>query len=217
MLSRWIHPEKGLISPKDFIPIFEENGFISIFDKHMCRKTCEYLSYRKKNDLHEIPLSVNISRISLYNIHLAEDLFDIISEYRISPNLLRIEITEAVYGLTKELLIAQVDSLQNLGFFVYMDDFGSGYSSLDNLKDLPIDVLKIDMAFLENFETSNRAKKILAAVIQMGKSLNLPIIAEGVETAFQLEFLKKIGCNHVQGYLFSKPLSCEDFEKYIVL
>jgi len=216
-LVRWDHPQKGLISPALFIPIFEKNGFITQMDYYVWEKVCQYLKERKDSNLEMIPISVNISRRSIYDLDIADRISILAQKYKIPFDCLRLEITESAYMDNGDLLISTVNNLKKMGFVVLMDDFGSGYSSLNTLKDLSVDILKIDMKFMEDFETSHRAGNILTSIVRMAKWIGMPVIAEGVETKAQLEFLKSIGCDKIQGYYYSKPLPQEDFERFLLM
>lgn len=215
VLVRWVHPVKGVISPGVFIPIFEKSGFITRMDHYVWEEACKYLADRKKRGMDPFPISVNVSRASLYNPSLCDDLSALVGRYGIEPFYLRLEVTETAYGEGQSQLIKAVHELQSAGFMIMMDDFGSGYSSLNTLKDTPVDYLKIDMRFLEAFERSSRAGNILTSVVRMAKWLDLPVIAEGVETQEQIDFLRSIGCDIIQGYYFARPMPIEDFNDYI--
>ena len=204
MLVRWNHPEKGFIPPNQFIPLFERNGFITKLDFYIWEKACELLS-RWKADNYLLPISVNISRIDLYSTRLCEHLLALVNKYGVEPSMLRLEITESAYCKDPEELVAAINRLRSMGFVILMDDFGSGYSSLNVLMDMPVDMLKLDMRFLSRLSTNPRAASILTSVVCMAKWLKMPIVAEGVETPEQLAFLRSIGCDHVQGYLLAKP------------
>ncbi len=214
-LVRWNHPKKGLISPGKFIPVFEKNGFIAILDLYVMEQVCKYQQKRRENGLEPFPISVNISRKSLYN----PDLFDIIStlaeKYNISPEYFRIEITESAYNDNPSQLLETVYKLRDKCFPVLMDDFGSGYSSLNTLKDIPIDLLKLDMKFMQGFEKNERVGTIVTSVARMSRWLNVPMLAEGVETKEQYMFLKSIGCTYIQGFYFAKPCNEEEFTRLI--
>lgn len=214
-LVRWIHPQKGVLKPNLFIPLFERNGFIAKLDYYVWEETCKYLQQRKKERKKPLPISVNISRRSLYDPQLADKIIALVQQYKLDPALLKLEITESAYTDNPEQLLHTMQILQSHGFVILMDDFGSGYSSLNMLKDVPADILKIDMAFLGGFESSTRAGNILTSVVRMAKWLGMPIIAEGVETAVQAGFLRSIGCDRIQGYYFSPPLPIDDFEKLL--
>lgn len=214
-LIRWKHPEMGLIYPGSFIPIFECNGFIDKIDQYMWEKTCKLLRKWIDEGKKPAPISVNVSRVNVYNPNLVGLLTGLIKKYDISPSMLNLELTESVYMDDPELMKKTVISLQKAGFIVMMDDFGSGYSSLNTLKDLPVDVLKIDMNFLSSGPSGGRSKCILASVIRMAEWLSIPVIVEGVETLEQVHFLKSVGCGYAQGYYFARPMPVPEYEKLI--
>ncbi len=211
-LVRWIHPKKGMISPGKFIPVFERNGFITILDQYIWDSVCSILAQRRNEGLPDIPISVNVSRRSIYSMDICSALLKLTEKYKISPHLLRLEVTESAYIDDPSRLIEIINQLQNYGFTIMMDDFGSGYSSLNMLKQLPVNILKIDMKFIDDIVTSKRASDILSSVIYMAWLLDIPVIAEGVETMAQLKHLYKLGCKRIQGYFYSKPLPREEFE-----
>lgn len=162
------------------------------------------------------PISVNISRISLYNPQLAELITNLVKKYDISPSLLQLEVTESAYMSNPGLMEKTIDSLHNAGFTILMDDFGSGYSSLNTLKKIKMDVLKVDMKFLPVGDETDRAEIILTCVIQMANWMGMKVIVEGVETRQQRDFLESAGCDYVQGYYYSKPIPTADYiEKYV--
>lgn len=214
-LVRWRHPTKGLVPPGMFIPIFEKNGFISKLDYYIFDHVCAYIKERRLQGLRQIPISVNVSRMSLFNETLADDIIALVKKYELSPELFKIEITETAYSNNPTIITNTVNKLRAYGFTILMDDFGSGYSSLNILKDLPIDVLKIDMNFMADLTSTDKAANILTSIVRMAKWLDMPCIAEGVETKSQVTFLKSIGCDNIQGFYFSKPLPREDFEAII--
>lgn len=220
-LVRWIHPEKGIIAPGVFVPIFEKNGFITKIDVYIWDQTCRLLRNWIDEGLQPVPVSVNISRKDLYNPDLCKILCELIQKYDLSTDLLRLEITESACMNDPDQLIAIVSTLKNHGFCVEMDDFGSGFSSLNTLKDVPVDILKLDMKFLGAEQTpditqkSERGGTILSSIVRMASRLNLPIIAEGVETLEQADFLKSIGCLFMQGYYFAKPVPAEEYRKIL--
>jgi len=185
-LVRWIHPTRGMISPGTFIPLFEKNGFISILDRYVWDEVCAMQQHRLDQGLSTVPVSVNVSRVEFYNPALCEDIRDIAKRHNISPDLLKIEITESAYADNPKQVLDAVHKLHTYGFSVLMDDFGSGYSSLNMLKDLPIDVLKIDMKFMDSFDKNQKAAVILEAVIRMAKWMKLRTVAEGVEMEFSI-------------------------------
>ncbi len=217
-LVRWIHPEKGVIAPNVFIPIFERNGFIYELDHYVWEQACAYIKNWKNlgMDIPPISVSVNISRKDLYQPDIVEHICSLPDKYGIDPAMLHLEITESAYIDSSELVVRVVGKLQEHGFNVEMDDFGSGYSSLNTLKDVPVDMLKLDMRFLAGKSDGDRGGKILSSIVRMAHEINLPVIAEDVETKTQAEFLKSIGCHFMQGYYFSRPMPAEDFEKLLI-
>ncbi|MEG2440928.1 MAG: EAL domain-containing protein [Acetivibrio sp.] len=211
-LVRWKHPEKGLISPDQFVPLFEKNGLITKIDMFVLEAVCRFQKKLMEEQINGVSISVNLSRINFYNPNLSTIISDLVNKYNIPTSMIRFEITESVYTDNKKQLLNTMKRLQNKGFKILMDDFGSGYSSLNMLKDVPVDILKIDMNFINNLETSKRAGNIVTSVIRMAKWLNMKVIAEGVETKAQLDFLRSIGCDNIQGYYFSKPLPTDIFQ-----
>ena len=211
-LVRWISKKRGCISPGEFVPVFETNGFIFKLDQYVWRKTCEWLRHWIDCGNEALPVSVNVSRVDLYSTELVNILSSLVKEYRINPELLELEITESAYMDNPQQIIATVKELQEIGFKILMDDFGSGYSSLNMLKDLPVDILKLDLAFLDSQDETGRGGNILNSVIRMARWLRIPVICEGVENRRQAEFLRSIGCNWVQGYYYSKPVSIREYE-----
>lgn len=214
-LIRWRHPEKGMIMPGDFIPIYERNGIIGRLDQYMWRQVCALLRRWLDEGLEPDPISVNVSRVNLYNPHLVDILKNLITEYRIPAALLNLELTESAFMEDQQLIMGTMSKLHKLGFKIMMDDFGSGFSSLNILKDMELDYLKIDMKFLDAQGFNGRGEKVLTSVIRMAKWLQLPAIVEGVETIEQVDFLKCVGCEYAQGYYFAKPMSVFEYEKYI--
>lgn len=212
VLVRWIHPQRGVMSPDSFIPMFERNGFISKLDEYIWRQACRLLRSWLDADKPVIPLSVNVSRRDIYNPNLCEIFEGLMKEYRLPHSLLRLEITESAYTENTDQLIQTVNSLRAAGFSVEMDDFGSGYSSLSALREVPIDVLKLDMKFFGDGDGGARGGSILSSVIRMANWIDLPVIAEGVETKEQAEYLRSVGCACMQGYYYAKPMSVTDFE-----
>lgn len=219
-LVRWMHPTKGLISPSVFIPVFERNGFITQLDQYIWDKTCAYIRKWKDMGLNPVPISVNVSRRDIYNQNLVAVFSRLLKKYNLTPDSLRLEITESAYMDNPSQLINVVKDLKNLGFCLEMDDFGSGYSSLNTLKDVPVDILKLDMQFIIDSTEKNKSKpkhqkrssNILTSVVRMANLLQLPVIAEGIESKAQADYLKSIGCFLMQGFYFSKPMPAEEFE-----
>lgn len=214
-LVRWRHPQWGLQSPGLFIPIFEKNGFITRLDQYIWQKVCELLQKWDRKGYPAVTVSVNVSRADIYNTDLLDMLTGMVHAYGIEPSRLHLEITESAYTENPGQLIETVRSLRERGFVIEMDDFGSGYSSLNMLTNLPIDVLKLDMQFIRNETAKPENQGILRFIIDIARWLKLSVVAEGVETKEQFERLKKIGCDYVQGYYFAKPMPAEEFEKLI--
>ena len=214
-LARWIHPTKGFISPGVFIPIFEKNGFISKLDFYIWECVCKQLKGWKDSGVPLFPVSVNVSRVNLYNPNLSKIIIELTKKYDVDPKYFNIEITESVYTDDNVMIDDITSQLRNNGFTILMDDFGSGYSSLNVLKDVQVDMLKMDMMFMFKAKYDGRAETIISSVIRMAKWLNIPVIAEGVDRAEQVEFLKSVGCDYIQGFYYSKPLPAADYEKLI--
>ncbi len=215
-LVRWNHPERGLIAPGEFIPLLEENGFITNLDLYIWDKVC----FRLKNWIHgghrPVPISVNVSRVDVYTLNVVEVMRGLTDKYGLDPRLLEVEITESAYAEDATAVTAVVEGLRDAGFTVLMDDFGSGYSSLNMLKDVNVDVLKIDMKFLDMDEQSvGKGVGILEAIANMARLMGMRLIAEGVETREQVDFLLNIGCIYGQGYYFYRPMPIEVLEKQL--
>lgn len=215
VLVRWMHPKRGMISPGVFIPIFERNGFIMQIDHYVWEHTCMLLRRWLDEGKRPDPISVNMSRISLYDPHLVDIMCGLVKKYDVPPALMQLELTESAFTTNPVLIKETMRALQENGFTVLMDDFGSGYSSLNALKDMSLDVIKMDMRFLSKTEYPERSKCIMASVVRMAKWLKMSVTAEGVETKDQLEFLKSIGCEYIQGFYFAKPMSVEEYEKCV--
>lgn len=213
VLVRWASPGQGMVSPGVFIPVFERNGFISKLDYYVWDKTCQLIAKWLKEGRKPYPVSVNISRVSLYNPRMVDVICSLVKKYDIPPYLLQLELTESAYTSNPKAIKEMMERLQKEGFAILMDDFGSGYSSLNVLKDIAVDVLKIDMKFLSDTDKQGRSENILASVVRMAKWLNMPVVAEGVERREQADFLRSIGCEYVQGYYFARPMPVEEYEK----
>ena len=214
-LIRWKHPELGFISPVAFIPLFEGNGLISTIDNFVWNKAANQLAKWKEEFGITLSISVNVSRYDIFSINLVEKLQEIVEKCKLSCEDIKLEITESAYSEEADKLFGIIDELKDLGFVIEMDDFGSGYSSLNMLSDMPVDVLKMDMKFIRNIEISETDRRLVALIIDIAKHLNLTVVAEGVENQGQLEILKNAGCDIVQGYYFSRPVSAEEFEELI--
>lgn len=210
-LVRWLHPQKGLISPGQFIPLFEKNGFITDLDIYVWDNTCRLIRAWIDSGCNVVPVAVNVSRMDIYEPGLPDILMGIINKYELTPQHISLEITETAYTQSPVQLIKAVRTLHELGFTIEMDDFGSGYSSLNMLSELPLDMLKIDMQFLHSHTQENRKGNILNFIISLAKWLGLAVVAEGIEMHAQMVFLRSMGCNYGQGYYFSKPLSEDNF------
>lgn len=211
-LVRWVHPVKGMIMPNDFIPVFEKNGLIIDVDKHVWELACRQLKRWKDAGRDNIYISVNLSSRDFYFLNIYQVFTELVTRYDIDPKNLKLEITETAVMMDFERQLALIGRLREFGFIVEMDDFGSGYSSLNMLKDIHVDVLKLDMAFLQKNQDTDRGKKILQTVITLSKQLGIPVISEGVETIDQVNFLSEMGCDIFQGFYFARPMSVEKFE-----
>lgn len=218
-LVRWNHPERGLILPAEFIPFFERNGFITELDLHVWRKTCEILAGLKRQKLPMLPISVNVSRRDFYKLDLPLVLSEMVEEYGLQPEFLHLEITESAYIEDPHHLVETVLKLKKLGFVVEMDDFGTGYSSLNMLTELSIDVLKMDMRFLQSEEdrkSGDRNKnEVIRFVVELAQWMGLKVVAEGVETEEQIALLRAINCQYAQGFYYAKPMPAKLFYEYI--
>lgn len=213
-LARWIHPELGFLPPYKFIPAFERNGMIVDVDRHIWRCACEILR-NWKDKFNDLFISINISPKDFYFINILNEIMSLVKEYDIEPIKLRIEITETVIMSDPEEKLKIFNELRQNGFIVEMDDFGSGYSSLNMLKNIPIDVLKLDMKFLSNEQESNdKSNIIIKNIINLSNELNLTALTEGVETVQQYDQLVEMGCNLFQGYYFAKPMPVDEFEQF---
>ncbi len=211
-LMRWSHPVFGMQYPSDFIPVLEENDLIYRADLGIFEAVCRFLRKCLDESVAPVPISVNMSRYDIYGKEYVDEIEKLRINYDVPVKYLHIEVTEtsAIGGM--ELLLDVLDRLHGKGYVVEMDDFGSGYSSLNVLKDLAVDVIKLDMRFLSG-NIGGRGGTIISSVVHMAKWLGTPVIAEGVETLEQADYMKSIGCRYVQGYLYSKPLKEEDFRQ----
>lgn len=211
-LVRWIHPEWGFMSPGEFIPLFEKNGFIRRLDEYVWERVCENLCEWKNNGYKSYPVSVNVSRTDIYKSQIVDVFCGLVEKYDIDPSCLHLEITESAYTENPEQIISTVEKLRSKGFFIEMDDFGSGYSSLNMLGQMSLDVMKLDMQFIRNEMAKPADQTLLNAVIDMAHTLNLEVVAEGVETAEQMERLKTMNCDIAQGYYYAKPCPASEYE-----
>ena len=212
-LVRWKHPEKGIVAPGYFIPVMESNGLITELDMKVWEQVCQTLQDWIKSGHKVIPISVNVSSVDIYAIDVVEHFKNLVRKYGLPPEYVELEITESAYVEEYKVITGVAEALRNAGFTVLMDDFGSGYSSLNMLKDVNVDVLKIDMKFLKMDEnTMDKGMGILEAVTRMANIMGLRMIAEGVETEDQINYLLNMGCIYGQGYFFYKPLPVEEIK-----
>ena len=215
-LVRWSHPELGMISPGIFIPLFESNGLIRDLDNYVWRAAAEHLRDWKTRLGTSVPVSVNVSRVDMMDPELPDTLRSLVEENGLDFGDLHLEITESAYTQDAAQIVETVSRLRSLGFQIEMDDFGSGYSSLNMLSTLPSDALKLDMQFIRTAFSGGGNLRMLEITIDISDSLSVPMIAEGVETAEQAGKLKEIGCAVVQGYYFARPMPAADFERYLL-
>ena len=211
-LVRWRHPEKGMIPPSAFIPIFERNGFVYELDKFVWTEACRLLRTWLDRGLKPLPVSVNLSRYDVFQEDVVAVITGLTARYRLPPELLRLEITESAFAESTKQIVAVVKQLIDQGFTLEIDDFGSGYSSLNTLKSVPAQIVKLDMRFIEDDDDAQRSGNIIESVVRMTKWLGMSVIAEGVETLEQANFLKSIGCSYVQGYLYARPMPAAEYE-----
>ena len=212
-LVRWTHPVLGFISPGKFIPLFEKNGFILQLDDYMLtevsRIQATWLSQGKKL----VPISVNVSRAHFAEDNLAEHICSIVDKFKVPHECIELELTESAFFDDKNTLLTTIRKLKSFGFKVSMDDFGAGYSSLNSLKELPLDIIKLDGEFFRSVDDIKRSNLIVGETITLAKKLGMEIVAEGIETREQVDFLAKNDCDLIQGFYFSKPLPIKEFEK----
>lgn len=211
-LVRWTHPEMGFLSPGIFIPLFEANGLIQKLDRYIFRHVA--MQIRKwKDDLGwSVPVSVNVSRLDIFEKDLCDYFKSLLVEFSLEPSDLLLEITESAYAEDSDQLVATVDELRAAGFKIEMDDFGSGYSSLNMLAMLPIDVLKLDIRFLQNLGDSRKKLMMIKLMLDIAAHLEVPVVAEGIETEDQYIMLRDLGCDIIQGYYFARPIPPAEFE-----
>ena len=212
-LVRWEHPELGLLSPADFLPVFERNGFIYSLDLYVWHKVCSAMQRWRQMGGADIPVAVNVSRMDIYHGDLPSLFTELVKDYGLEPKNLHLEITESAYISDSRQLLLVVEQLRKTGFVVEMDDFGSGYSSLNMLSELPVDVLKLDLKFLSTGTDAGRRHRIMQAVIDLAHTLHLLVIAEGVETKEESLLLEEMGCQYAQGYYYGRPVPENEFEK----
>ena len=214
-LVRWKHPEYGMIPPGDFIPLFENNGIIHVVDNYVWAVAAKQIADWRERYGIVLPLSVNMSRSEMFDPELKKNLEILLKLNGLDAGDLKLEVTESAYTDNAEALIAVIEKLRDSGFEIEMDDFGAGYSSLNMLSSLPLDVLKMDMKFIRNLEKDAKNFRMIELVLDIAKFLGVPVVAEGVETEEQMKLLKDAQCELVQGYYFSRPLPPEEFEELI--
>lgn len=212
-LVRWIHPREGFIPPNKFIPIFERNGFILKLDDYMLEKIARQQARWIEQGRKVVPISVNVSRAHFAKEDLAEHICSIVDKYRVPHSVIELELTESAFFDDKQVLLETVKKLRKAGFIVSMDDFGAGYSSLNSLKELQLDVLKLDADFFRGADAQERGLLIVSEVIDLAKKLNMKIVAEGIESREQVDFLTEQECDLIQGYFFAKPMPISEFEE----
>lgn len=214
-LVRWNHPTLGFINPADFIPLFETNGLVQELDYCVWSQAAAQIRDWKERLNTSVPVSVNVSRVDLFDPELIEKLESLVKENRLERSDLHLEITESAYTDDAKQMVAKVEQLRDLGYKIEMDDFGTGYSSLCMLSDLPIDALKLDMQFIRSAFRNRKDTRLLEAMIRLAATFEVPTIAEGVETSEQMHALKKMGCDIIQGYYFSAPVPADKFEAFL--
>ena len=210
-LVRWIHPEYGFVSPAKFIPIFERNGFITKLDDFMLTEVSKLQAKWLAEGRKLVPISVNVSRAHFSQYDLAEHICTIVDTYKVPHEYIELELTESAFFDDKQILLDTIKKLKSFGFKVSMDDFGAGYSSLNSLKELPLDIIKLDAQFFRDIEDKKRADLIVCDTIKLAKKLGMQIVAEGIETREQVDFLAGQHCDLIQGFYFAKPLPIEEF------
>lgn len=210
-LVRWHHPEMGMIPPGDFIPLFEKNGQISLVDQYVWREAARQIAAWREAYGVTVPVSVNLSRVDVFDPALVDTLEDILKSNGLTHDVFKLEVTESAYTENADQVIRVVEGLREKGYKIEMDDFGTGYSSLNMLSSMPIDYLKMDREFVRNIDHEERDRQLVALILDIAKNLKVPVIAEGVERDSQLELLKGLLCEQVQGYYFSRPVPADKF------
>lgn len=211
-LVRWNHPEWGMQPPAEFIPLFEKNGFITKLDTYVWDKACAALQNWDRAGQASVPVSVNVSRADIYHADIARLLLKTVQRHDLTPDRLHLEITESAYAEAPNQIVDTVRQLRTQGFMIEMDDFGSGYSSLNMLGKMPIDILKLDMKFLQSEMEQTAREGIMQFIMDLARHMKLSVTAEGVETEEQLDHLREIGCDCAQGYYFARPMPVREFE-----
>lgn len=216
-LIRWIHPEKGFIPPSVFIPVAEKDGLIIHVGRWVVERVCQDLKSLIERGYNPFPVAINLSMAEIYQVDLVERIYETMRRYNISPDLIEVELTETVALNDSKLTTKIINEFKAIGIKVAMDDFGTGYSSLSCLQELPIDILKLDKAFIDNIYTEHHSRHIIEAMIILAHALNLLVIAEGVESKEQFDYLASVDCDYVQGYYFAKPMPLQQYEEKILL
>ena len=214
-LVRWRHPELGMVSPGVFIPLFERNALISKLDQYVWNEAARQVAKCKARFGVSVPVSVNVSRIDLFDTDLKQTMLGIVKENGLEFRDFLLEVTESAYSEDGAQLVGAIRDLRDAGFKIEMDDFGSGYSSLNSLSEMPVDIIKLDMSFTRKIHENKMTLRVVELIVEMAKSLGALVVAEGVETEVQYQLLKQVGCDCVQGYFFSKPLPAAEFEAFI--
>ncbi len=214
-LVRWLHPELGKIPPTEFIPLFENNGLISKLDNYVWEKAAASIREWKDNYGISIPVSVNVSRVDIYDNSLEDRIMKLLAANRLDTDDILLEITESAYSENAKKLIEVTTSLRNRGFKIEMDDFGAGYSSLHMLNELPIDVIKMDMKFVHNLEKDEKSVRLIELIMDIARFLQVPVVAEGVENEGQLSRLKALGCTIIQGFFFQNLFRMMNLQRYV--
>ena len=212
-LVRWMSPEDGMIAPNDFIPLFEQNGFVNKVDFYMLERICAMIKKRSEWGRYTVPISVNQSRMHVYDTVYINKLINTFDKYGINKNNIVFELTESAFTENTDDMIDLIRRMSKLGYNISMDDFGCGYSSLNMLNLLPISELKLDKQFLD--DESEKSRYIIKSIVNLAHGLGIKIVCEGVETAEQVEFLTNIGCDIAQGYYYAKPMPMNEFEKLL--
>lgn len=213
-LVRWMHPQKGLIYPGRFLGVFEKNGFIVKMDMYMLDIMCNWLKIWMSKGYRPLPLSLNVSRLNLFDENFVSNLVNTLEKYGIPPHLIDLEIAEEVVSDNMDILTALMARLKTYGFLISMDDFGTGAASMNTLYHVPIDELKLERKFLLGAEKTDRGKKVIGSIIEMAKRLNIKVVSEGVENKAQAKMLQELGCDMIQGFAFSEPLPIREYENY---
>ncbi len=214
-LVRWIHPEQGMISPGEFLPVLEKNGFVINVDTYIWEKVFAFIRDLENSDIEPVPISINVSRVHAYDKNFCNTLCNFSKKYQVNPAYIPLELTESAFLGDEEIMYSRMEYLRNYGFCISMDDFGIGYSSMKMLKNQPMDEIKIDREFILDLD-SDKSKIVISGTIRMLQEMDIDIIIEGVETEVQKEFLLEHGCSRAQGYLFYKPMPAEEFRALLL-